>query len=138
VKLHNGSKFTLHMHRMRLMFFHPTELPKSYSIRKNAAEIDPGQDYQTELQFRFPRTPWIRGHTGIATIQKKMRSTSSTSRAMQRCPLRRFRFMYRWNTRVTRRTFRSSSRASSDVLTPFLDDKGMEQNARWRWRRNIL
>ncbi len=129
VKLHNGSKFTLHMHRIALDVLSSDGTPeKLFDQEKDAADLDPGQDYQTELQLQVPtnaldtRPYWHRDNPEEDAIDKLDQPRYAT---LPFTPL-----PFHVSVEYTRDAGVLSGvrvRASSDVLTPFLDDKGMEQ-----------
>ena len=128
VKLHNGSKFALHVRRISLDVLSSEGTPKALSGQEKGAQIDPGQDYQTELQLQVPanaldtRPYWHRENPEQDALDKIDQPKYVT---LPFTPL-----PFRASVEYTRDSGVLSEiqvPISSGVLTPFLDDKGVEQ-----------
>jgi LmbE family N-acetylglucosaminyl deacetylase len=129
VKLHNGSKYPLHVRRIALDVLSSDETPeKLFDQKKDAAQIDPGQDYQTELQLQVPanaldtRPYWHRDNPEEDAIDKLDQPRYAT---LPFTPL-----SFHASVEYTRDAGVLSGvqvPASCEVLTPFLDAKGVEQ-----------
>jgi LmbE family N-acetylglucosaminyl deacetylase len=129
VKLRNGSKYTLHVRRVSLDVLSSDGTPEAlFDQEKDAGQITPGQDYQTELQLQVPanalytRPYWHRDNPEEDAIDKLDEPRYAT-RPFTPLP---FRASVEY-TRDAGVLTRVQVPVSSEVLTPFLDDRGVEQ-----------
>jgi LmbE family N-acetylglucosaminyl deacetylase len=129
LKLHNGSKSTLHVRRISLDVFSSAGTPETLvDQQKDAVPINPGQDHQTELRLEVPpnaletRPYWHRDNPEEDAINKLDEPRYAT---LPFTPL-----PFHAAVEYTRDAAALSGvqiPASAEVLTPFLDDKGVEQ-----------
>jgi LmbE family N-acetylglucosaminyl deacetylase len=129
VKLHNGSKYTLHVFRVSLDVLSSDGNPvKLFDEKKDGSPVNPGEDYETVLQLQVPanaldtRQYWHRDNPEEDAINQLDQPRFAT---LPFTPL-----PFHASVEYTRDAGVLSgvqARASSEVLTPFLDDEGIER-----------
>jgi LmbE family N-acetylglucosaminyl deacetylase len=129
VKLHNGSKYRLYPRRVRFDGISSDGTPeKLFDREKDAAQVNPGEDYETELQLQVPanalntRPYWHRDNPEEDAINQLDQPRFAT---LPFAPI-----PFHASVEYTRESGLLSAvqvPIASEVLTPFLDDKGIER-----------
>jgi LmbE family N-acetylglucosaminyl deacetylase len=129
LRLHNGSRNTLHLRRISFDVLSSAGTPEALSDQeKDAGQVSPGQDYETDLQLQVPanaldtRPYWHRDNPEEDAINKLDEPRYAT---LPFTPL-----PFHAAVEYTRDAGVLSGvkvGASAEVLTPFLDDRGVEQ-----------